>query len=155
MTGSHNNTRVLIVDDDPLTRMMAVEALREGGYCTIEAENGVQALAAFNAEHPDLVLLDVMMPGLSGFEVCRRLRATPVGELVPVPGLGEHERDPVRERLREIGEPQPVDVVDDVLALGEPAPAVGREVVEGGLVGVRPRTTRQPHARLANNPALY
>ena len=84
MTGSHNNTRVLIVDDDPLTRMMAVEALREGGYSTIEAENGVQALAAFNAEHPDLVLLDVMMPGLSGFEVCRRLRATPVGELVPV-----------------------------------------------------------------------
>ena len=76
------------------------------------------------------------------------LQVVRVGELVPVPGLGEHERDPVRERLREIGEPQPVDVVDDVLALGEPVPAVGREVVEGGLVGVRPRTTRQPHARL-------
>ena len=98
MTGSHTNTRVLIVDDDPLTRMMAVEALREGGYSTFEAENGVQALITFNAEHPDLVLLDVMMPGLSGFEVCRRLRATPSGELVPVIMLtGLEDSDSVEE----------------------------------------------------------
>ncbi len=83
MTASRD-PHVLVVDDDPLTRMMAVEALREGGLTTVEAEDGVQALHAFDAEHPDLVLLDVLMPGLSGFEVCRRLRATPAGELVPI-----------------------------------------------------------------------
>ena len=75
---------ILVVDDDPLTRMMATEALREGGFATSEAEDGVRALAAFEALQPDLVLLDVMMPGLTGFEVCRRVRATPAGELVPI-----------------------------------------------------------------------
>lgn len=78
------NPHILVVDDDPLTRMMATEALREGGFATSEAEDGVRALAAFEALHPDLVLLDVMMPGLTGFEVCRRVRATPAGELVPI-----------------------------------------------------------------------
>ncbi|HQA08988.1 EAL domain-containing protein [Zoogloea sp.] len=84
MTANRNTPHVLIVDDDPLTRMMAVEALREGGFTTVEAENGERALAAFEFEHPDLILLDVVMPGLSGFEVCRRLRAQPAGELVPI-----------------------------------------------------------------------
>ena len=84
MTANRNTPHVLIVDDDPLTRMMAVEALREGGFTTVEAENGERALAAFDVEHPDLILLDVVMPGLSGFEVCRRLRAQPAGELVPI-----------------------------------------------------------------------
>lgn len=75
---------ILIVDDDPLTRMMATEALREGGFTTSEAEDGVRALRLFDDVHPDLVLLDVMMPGLSGFEVCRRVRSRPSGELVPI-----------------------------------------------------------------------
>ena len=70
-----NSPHVLVVDDDPLTRMMATEALREGGFTIREAEDGEQALALFDAAPPDLVLLDVMMPGLSGFEVCQQLRA--------------------------------------------------------------------------------
>jgi len=78
------DAHILVVDDDPLTRMMAVEALREGGFTTVEAENGAQALAVFDVEHPDLVLLDVMMPGLSGFDVCARLRGSPAGKLVPI-----------------------------------------------------------------------
>ena len=75
---------VLIVDDDPLTRLMASEALREGGYTSVEAEDGLRALALFDAERPDLVLLDVMMPGLGGFDVCQHLRARPEGQLVPI-----------------------------------------------------------------------
>lgn len=77
-------TLVLVVDDDPLTRLMAVEAVREGGFAAIEAEDGEHALASFDSALPDLVLLDVMMPGLSGFEVCQQLRARPRGELVPI-----------------------------------------------------------------------
>jgi len=76
--------RIFVVDDDPLTRMMATEALREGGFTVSEAEDGAQALALFDEVQPDLVLLDVMMPGLSGFDVCRRLRQLPAGRLVPV-----------------------------------------------------------------------
>ncbi len=83
MTDSER-AHILVVDDDPLTRMMATEALREGGFEVSEAEDGAQALSLFGEAPPDLVLLDVMMPGLSGFEVCRRLRQLPEGRLVPV-----------------------------------------------------------------------
>ena len=83
MTASES-ARVLVVDDDPLTRLMASEALREGGLTTMEAEDGQQALSLFDATLPDLVLLDVMMPGLSGFEVCQQLRARHSGALVPI-----------------------------------------------------------------------
>lgn len=78
------SARILVVDDDPLTRLMASEALREGGFVTLEAQDGAQALGMFNAAVPDLVLLDVMMPGLSGFEVCEQMRARPNGALVPI-----------------------------------------------------------------------
>lgn len=83
MTPSEH-AQVLVVDDDPLTRMMATEALREGGFATLEAADGYQALSAFDSTLPDLVLLDVMMPGLSGFDVCQQLRARPSGALVPI-----------------------------------------------------------------------
>ncbi|HMV63201.1 MAG TPA: EAL domain-containing protein [Rhodocyclaceae bacterium] len=79
-----SRARILIVDDDPLTRLMAGEALREGGYAVQEAEDGQQALELFSARRPDLVLLDVVMPGLGGFEVCARLRALDAGLLVPI-----------------------------------------------------------------------
>ncbi|MBN8283228.1 EAL domain-containing protein [Zoogloea sp.] len=78
------SARILVVDDDPLTRLMASEALREGGFATLEAQDGAQALGMFDAAVPDLVLLDVMMPGLSGFEVCEQMRARPNGALVPI-----------------------------------------------------------------------
>ena len=60
MTGTRK-IHVLIVDDDPLTRLMASEALRESGYTSVEAEDGLRALALFDSERPDLVLLDVMI----------------------------------------------------------------------------------------------
>ncbi|MCK6387702.1 putative bifunctional diguanylate cyclase/phosphodiesterase [Zoogloea sp.] len=83
MTGTRK-IHVLIVDDDPLTRLMASEALRESGYSSVEAEDGLRALALFDTERPDLVLLDVMMPRLGGFDVCQHLRARPEGQLVPI-----------------------------------------------------------------------
>lgn len=78
------SARILVVDDDPLTRLMASEALREGGFSTLEAEDGGKALDLFDAALPDLILLDVMMPGLSGFEVCQQMRARRNGALVPI-----------------------------------------------------------------------
>lgn len=102
MTASES-ARVLVVDDDPLTRLMASEALREGGLVTLEAEDGLQALSLFDSALPDLVLLDVMMPGLSGFEVCQQLRARPGGALVPIIMLtGLDDGDSV-QRAFEVG----------------------------------------------------
>lgn len=66
--------RVLVVDDDPPSVKMISFLLREEGYDVVSADNGVTALELVDREPPDLVILDVMMPHLDGFEVCRRMR---------------------------------------------------------------------------------
>jgi diguanylate cyclase (GGDEF)-like protein/PAS domain S-box-containing protein len=84
MTSLTDDARVLIIDDDTVTRIMAGEALREAGFTVAEAGSGEAGLAAFEAQRPDLVLLDVVMPGLDGYEVCRKLRAHPRLGHVPI-----------------------------------------------------------------------
>lgn len=67
-------TKILIVDDEqPISRLLMYQ-LRELGYQVSQASDGFQALQRFQREHPDLVLLDVMMPGMSGWDVCRQIR---------------------------------------------------------------------------------
>lgn len=67
--------KILIADDDLELRELLNFALRQAGYLVIQAADGAEAFQRFGQEHPDLVILDVNMPGLNGFEVCRRIRA--------------------------------------------------------------------------------
>jgi DNA-binding response OmpR family regulator len=66
---------VLVVDDEPIVRDVVVKYLRREGYRTLEAGDGEAALALVDHERPDLVVLDLMLPGLDGLAVCRRIRA--------------------------------------------------------------------------------
>ncbi len=66
--------RLLVVDDDKVTRMTITKVLRKQGYEVIEAENGAEALERFAELRPDMVLLDVMMPVMDGYEACAELR---------------------------------------------------------------------------------
>ena len=66
---------LLVVDDEPAVRRVLVMRLQMAGYRVLCAEDGEEALALFHREQPDLVVLDVMMPKLDGFAVCRQLRA--------------------------------------------------------------------------------
>ncbi|MFL5343772.1 MAG: sensor histidine kinase [Hyalangium sp.] len=75
---------MLITDDDNASRNTVAALLSPLGYLVRFAANGEEALAAVEQETPDLVLLDVMMPGMSGFEVCRRVRERLGGDYVPV-----------------------------------------------------------------------
>jgi two-component system response regulator MtrA len=68
--------RILVVDDDVALAEMISIVLRGEGYTPVQAFDGAQALAAIEASQPDLVLLDVMLPGLDGIEVCSRIRET-------------------------------------------------------------------------------
>ena len=66
---------ILVVDDEPTLRETLVEALEADGFRVVAAADGREALLRFRAERPDLVLLDLMLPELSGIEVCRIIRA--------------------------------------------------------------------------------
>jgi CheY-like chemotaxis protein len=70
--------KLLIVDDEEGVRALVRMTLDSGSYQILEAEEGRQALEVARAEHPDLILLDVMLPDLSGFAICRELKNDPL-----------------------------------------------------------------------------
>jgi class 3 adenylate cyclase len=76
--------KILVVDDDPGNREVLEELLRLRGYPVVTAASGPEALEVARREPPDLVLLDVTMPGMSGYEVCEALRAEPATRLLPI-----------------------------------------------------------------------
>jgi diguanylate cyclase (GGDEF)-like protein len=88
---SDTTANLLLVDDDTLLRRMAAQALRHAGFELSEAADGARALAHFAKQPSDLVLLDLEMPGLSGHEVCARIRALPTGGQVPILILTGHD----------------------------------------------------------------
>ena len=92
--------RILVVDDTPANVKLLVDLLGAKGYQPVAATNGEEALARIAEQLPDLVLLDIMMPGLSGYEVCRRLRADPATALLPV--VLCTSLDPKQERVNGI-----------------------------------------------------
>jgi DNA-binding response OmpR family regulator len=71
----NGRTRVLVVDDDPLVRNLLSAVLEDASFDLDEAVNGEDALRIAAKRPPDVVVLDIMMPGVDGFEVCRALRA--------------------------------------------------------------------------------
>jgi class 3 adenylate cyclase len=76
--------RVLVVDDDVDMAAFLAKIIANEGLTADTVHDGAAALAAVAAEAPDLVLLDVMLPGMSGFDVCRRLKSDPLTALIPV-----------------------------------------------------------------------
>jgi two-component system phosphate regulon response regulator PhoB len=75
---------ILLVEDDPDIRHLVSYQLTKGGLDVVAAADGVAALRAARENPPDLILLDVRMPRMSGIEVCRELRAGPLAATVPI-----------------------------------------------------------------------
>ncbi len=90
--------RILVVDDTPLNVRLLVDLLTAKGYEVVTAASGAEGLARVEADRPDLVLLDVIMPGMSGYEVCQKIRANPATGILPV--VMVTALDPGQERLR-------------------------------------------------------
>lgn len=77
-------TKILIVDDDPSTLALEERILQREGYQVLIAFNGLQALREAMAEEPNLIILDIMLPGMDGFEICECLRNRQETSNVPV-----------------------------------------------------------------------
>jgi signal transduction histidine kinase len=79
-----NDARILIVDDDPIVRSLMRDALEDEGFTVVEAEDGVEACRLCEERLPVLLVVDVVMPQMDGFELCRELRNRPATKDVPI-----------------------------------------------------------------------
>src|SRR2546422_8001172 len=92
--------KILVVDDTAVNVKLLADLLGVKGYAVVTAASGKDALEKVEAEKPDLVLLDVMMPGMTGYEVCRKLRQNPATAMLPV--VMVTALDPAQERVKGI-----------------------------------------------------
>ena len=79
------HAKILVVDDDPDMRETLQMILESGGYTVVLAEDGEQCLAKLKEEHPDLLILDLLMPNMDGFEVCKALKDPRLAKYAQIP----------------------------------------------------------------------
>jgi CheY-like chemotaxis protein len=96
-------TRVLLVEDNEMNRDMLSRRLQRRGFEVLIADDGEQGLAMAAAEQPDLVLMDMSLPVLDGWEATRRLKAAPDTAGIPVIGLTAHAMATDRDKCLEAG----------------------------------------------------
>src|SRR5881628_1578372 len=89
-----NSATILVVDDEPQLRRVMLATLTDLGYVVIDARSGEEALEKFRQEAPDLVLLDLNMPGIGGLETCRAIRAGSDAPII-ILSVRNNERDKV------------------------------------------------------------
>jgi CheY-like chemotaxis protein len=116
-------TTILVVDDVATNRAMVRAVLTHHGYRTIEAAGGSDAMASLRTQQPDLVLADVLMPDMDGYQLAREIRSDSVTKNIPVLFYAStYVRDaiepgvPGREHPAEHSLPALVEAVDDLLA---------------------------------------
>jgi DNA-binding response OmpR family regulator len=145
---------VLVVDDDPTVREVVCSYLRADGYDVSEADDGETALAMIRDRRPDLLVLDVMLPGVDGLEVCRKIRASTDLPVILLTALGSEEDrvvglelgaddyltkpfsprelvlrvGSVLRRVRELNNPDPTELTDGDLVVD----GASRQVRVGG-----------------------
>ena len=98
-----SGARILLVEDDRYLRRACETALRQRGFAVSSAVDGAEALDAIASELPDLVLLDLLMPRVTGLEVLRSLRSRPETRALPVLILSNSSREQDMEEIKQLG----------------------------------------------------
>jgi CheY-like chemotaxis protein len=132
-----------LVDDQQFFLTFARDMLAPGGYKVETASSGPQALAMAQTSRPDAILLDVEMPGMDGYETCRRLKANPMTADIPVAFLTTSLDPKLKQRALEAGgaaafvkalSPDRLQgILGSILAVGPPRGSAAGSVTEGGL----------------------
>ncbi len=76
--------KVLVIEDDPIERQVLLQALKNSGYVSYGAQTGEEGLTLFKKVKPDVVLLDVVLPGIDGWDVLKKIKSGPLSRKVPV-----------------------------------------------------------------------
>jgi CheY-like chemotaxis protein len=115
--------RILVVDDEFLLRVMLKDALGEAGHAVELAENGRVAIDRAKTDRPDLILMDIMMPGLDGFDTCKAMKSDPTLSGIPVVLISAtHDPKGAVDRAKRVGavtvlpKPVPIELLQHVLA---------------------------------------
>jgi CheY-like chemotaxis protein len=124
-------TKILLVEDNEMNRDMLSRRLESRGYWVVIAEDGEQGHSLARSEAPDLILMDISLPGMDGWEVTRLLKANEATRYIPIIALTAHALVTDRAKAFESGcdeyDTKPVDIerlsekIDNLLRLSEPA----------------------------------
>lgn len=96
MTDTTQKSKVLVVEDTPEDRLFLYAVLTHSGYTVVEAEDGETGVILAREVRPDLVVMDIQLPGIDGWEAMRRIKADPATADIPILGLTIHSFDPSR-----------------------------------------------------------
>jgi DNA-binding response OmpR family regulator len=138
------SNKILVIEDDPATSRLVDYSLRHHGYQVITAANGLEGVRKAHTEAPELVILDVMLPGIDGYEICHRLRADPETAEICIMMFSAKAQDVDKDTGIKVG-------ADDYLTKpASPAEIVAR--VERLLTKCRaPRSIRSPEQKIGEN----
>jgi CheY-like chemotaxis protein len=103
MSGKDDRPRVLVVDDYPDAREMYAEYLQYSGFDVIEATNGMEALARAADSRPDIILMDLSLPVMDGWEATKRLKANKATAAIPIVALTGHALAGILEGAKQAG----------------------------------------------------
>lgn len=105
--------KILIIEDTENNRILLTRRLRPNGHEIVAAEDAESGLELVKLEHPDLILMDVGLPGMDGWTATRQLKADPINRRIPVIALTAHAMEGDREKAMEAGcddyETKPID----------------------------------------------
>lgn len=101
--GSEGTTTILVVEDNPDNRMLIIDLLASKGYRPIEARDGEEGIALARQERPDLILMDLSLPRLDGWEATRRLKADAELKNIPIVALTAHAMADDRAKALDAG----------------------------------------------------
>jgi two-component system cell cycle response regulator DivK len=95
--------KILLVEDNPVNRRLAVFLLRSQGYQVVEATSAKEAFEVLQRQHPDLIVMDIQLPGMDGLEVTRKLKAQPATASIPVVAVTSYAMKGDREKALAAG----------------------------------------------------